>query len=650
MVRIALFCGGRGSASIIREILRVPGLQLHLLVNAYDNGSSTGQLRRYIPGYLGPSDFRKNLSYLLELHSPQQYVLSELLDYRLPVDFDQKNITALICYLQDSTDSDQIPPQLIHYLESIHGDLRQKLNEYLMAFFNYYQAHQDPPFDFKNSSFGNFFFAGAFIKNGQNFDEATRELMRVFQSKTNATLMNVTKGENRYLVGLKEDGELLDDEEKIVNDQSPARLTDIYLINDPLSSKEIEEFGRLSIIDKKIFLESKESPVYLSQEVQDVLLNADIIIYGPGTQFSSLFPSYKTKDLTEAIALSHAQLKIFVMNLTKDHDIQSYSAEGLLDCALKFLGDSSNKQNMITHVLYNEPADNKETIQFENDWPMASGYKNIKIIKGRYSHPVFPAIHNGRSTMKSILDLYDKYNGIIQDELDIYVDLNERSVMANLLIEEFLETDWKQYFNRVRLIMNKGSLKSIKLPEYVTLEEGSFTGIFPEVDIFKDWILHKNSKYLVTITGDGEYRFRDISNSIRILENSSFGAIYGSRNQSRQQYLQSLNAAYGESGFLFYLSRMGASVLSILFALRFRITFSDPLTGFRIYNRSVLKKTFEAVSSKVDFKTPVTLTRHMVKEHIEIAEIPVAYRTFKGFTNMKWRLSRGWKNLMGIFS
>lgn len=60
--RVVLFCGGRGSATIIRALLRQTDVELTLLVNAYDDGLSTGALRDFIPGMLGPSDFRKNLS------------------------------------------------------------------------------------------------------------------------------------------------------------------------------------------------------------------------------------------------------------------------------------------------------------------------------------------------------------------------------------------------------------------------------------------------------------------------------------------------------------------------------------------------------------------------------------------------------------
>ena len=65
-LRVAVFCGGRGATSILRALLRTPGVHLTVLVNAYDDGLSTGRLRGFVPGMLGASDFRKNLARLLE--------------------------------------------------------------------------------------------------------------------------------------------------------------------------------------------------------------------------------------------------------------------------------------------------------------------------------------------------------------------------------------------------------------------------------------------------------------------------------------------------------------------------------------------------------------------------------------------------------
>jgi 2-phospho-L-lactate transferase/gluconeogenesis factor (CofD/UPF0052 family) len=92
---ISLFCGGRGGAALIREIKRISNVELNLLVNAYDDGLSTGALRKLIPGMLGPSDFRKNLTYLIDPHSPIQFALVEILEHRLSAVSNDKIIHSL---------------------------------------------------------------------------------------------------------------------------------------------------------------------------------------------------------------------------------------------------------------------------------------------------------------------------------------------------------------------------------------------------------------------------------------------------------------------------------------------------------------------------------------------------------------------------
>ncbi|HXR24052.1 MAG TPA: hypothetical protein VN742_01735, partial [Candidatus Binataceae bacterium] len=87
---------------------------------------------------------------------------------------------------------------------------------------------------------------------------------------------------------------------------------------------------------------------------------------------------------------------------------------------------------------------------------------------------------------------------------------------------------------------------------------------------------------------------------------------------------------------------------SMLFATRFGVIFSDPMTGFRIYRRSQLEgiENFRTNGARL---TPTTITKLLVRHRIEIAELPVQYRTFTGFTDPHWRLQRGLQNLMGLF-
>ena len=84
MVRVVLFSGGRGSGVLSRQLLKDPRIDLTLAINGYDDGASTGEVRRFLGDSLGPSDFRKNASRLaLELGTcPAAWV--HALDERLP--------------------------------------------------------------------------------------------------------------------------------------------------------------------------------------------------------------------------------------------------------------------------------------------------------------------------------------------------------------------------------------------------------------------------------------------------------------------------------------------------------------------------------------------------------------------------------------
>src|SRR5258708_4288290 len=82
---VVLFSGGSGTQSITEAFLKHPQISLTILINAYDDGHSTGRLRRFIPGMLGPSDVRKNINRLMPKTDQRHDALRFLSDYRLPV-------------------------------------------------------------------------------------------------------------------------------------------------------------------------------------------------------------------------------------------------------------------------------------------------------------------------------------------------------------------------------------------------------------------------------------------------------------------------------------------------------------------------------------------------------------------------------------
>jgi len=83
-LKVVLFSGGSGTQSITEAFLRHPQISLTILINAYDDGHSTGRLRRFVPGMLGPSDVRKNVNRLMPAVERAQKSLKLISDHRLP--------------------------------------------------------------------------------------------------------------------------------------------------------------------------------------------------------------------------------------------------------------------------------------------------------------------------------------------------------------------------------------------------------------------------------------------------------------------------------------------------------------------------------------------------------------------------------------
>src|SRR4051812_45814390 len=100
-INIVLFSGGSGTQSITEAFLRHPQISLKILINPYDDGHSTGRLRRFIPGMLGPSDVRKNINRLMPATERSQKSLQALSDYRLPVGIARAQALALLDRVAD---------------------------------------------------------------------------------------------------------------------------------------------------------------------------------------------------------------------------------------------------------------------------------------------------------------------------------------------------------------------------------------------------------------------------------------------------------------------------------------------------------------------------------------------------------------------
>jgi 2-phospho-L-lactate transferase/gluconeogenesis factor (CofD/UPF0052 family) len=605
--RVVLFCGGRGSATIIRALLRRTDVDLTLIVNAFDDGLSTGALRNFIPGMLGPSDFRKNLSYLFGNYSEAQYALKNLMEYRLPGGTETEKLARF------SAGSDAgLDEPLAGWFAQLQPTTFQRVRTLLTRFFSHAVGGD---FDYRDCSLGNLVFAGAYLQHGQDFNAAAAEVGDLVA--TRARLLNVGTQQNRILVGLKQDGTLLASETEVVGLQSPSPITHLYLLEQPLTIEDRQNLALLDAAGKHAWLSARDTVPFLSKPAAEAIAGADVILYGPGTQHSSLFPSYRIA--AAALNAAPASIKALVMNLDGDHDIQGLSASDVADRSFGYGARA-------THVLLNDDPNRLPAGALSGD-----SYRGATVLRGVFATSARPQVHNGTAVADAVLGLRAHRT---PPSVEIFADILGRSVATDELAEEFLETDWN------------GVTVHLTLNHVTAAGAGSVNlgGLFPETAYFRDWLARGDSDYLVLMTGDGAYRFADVLAIIRLLEQQqSLGGVFGSRTQSRRQFITSVRAAYGENKLLYWLGKAAAFFLSVLFYLRTGVIFSDPLTGLRVFRRSALLGL-----PPVKGDAPLSIVRQLTKGGVEVAELPVLYRTFSGFTDPNWRIRRGLSNLTSL--
>ena len=279
MLNIVLFCGGSGCRSIIRGLLEHEDVNLTLLINGYDDGKSTGRLRRYIPGMLGPSDFRKNIG----ATSTWMYA-SELLNYRGP---DLPNHQAI---------PDKLPKAV-------------KLVEDWLSCFRSYEKWRPTPFDREDCAFGNILIAGAYLAK-RDFNMAVEEVATAFACK--ARVLNITRGENRELLATTVTGNVLHEEEISTGAYSP--------------------------ITKLFFAPKEAANPLIAIKAANTITDADLLVLGPGTLFSSILPSLKTRGIQSAVAASRAKQIVLIQNLIPEPSSFGYDLKDIHSEVERLLG------------------------------------------------------------------------------------------------------------------------------------------------------------------------------------------------------------------------------------------------------------------------------------------------------------------------
>ncbi|HSR07519.1 MAG TPA: 2-phospho-L-lactate transferase CofD family protein, partial [Bryobacteraceae bacterium] len=327
-INVVLFSGGSGTQSITEVLKKHPQISLKILINAYDDGHSTGRLRRFVPGMLGPSDVRKNIGRLMPASERSEKSLALVSDFRLPMGIARAEALDWIDRIVVG-DFALLPGKLAAAFPLLTTWQWRRLSSYLVTFRDYFRQQEEGgrTFDFTDCALGNLYFTGCYLEQGRDFNRAIRAFSECYEVGGDV-LLNITQGENLFLVAQKENGSVLLNEADIVATQDDTKIEDLFLIDADVFLNRIENAGEPSEGWEPLLRSAHRVPG-LNPLAGKALREADVIIYGPGTQHSSLFPSYMTEGVAEAIAANSKADKVFVGNIHRDFDIQGDDASDL---------------------------------------------------------------------------------------------------------------------------------------------------------------------------------------------------------------------------------------------------------------------------------------------------------------------------------
>lgn len=400
MLNVVMFSGGRGTASLIEAFLGYSNCHLIALVNAYDDGRSTGQIRRFF-GMLGPSDIRKTQQSMLSPAHPNFDLYDRIFSFRFPPDIAEAAVRSEMRSFADGRrrtigDVDLPDEGGAAVLQDFAGSFLDGLAAA--------ERERGESFVFADASLMNCLYAGAFLTFGRDFDLTTRFFDRLFEIRGNVLTTNT---ENRKLVAIRENGVVLYSEAEIVELRSNARIRDLFIVDDYPDPRTLDP---MTPGDRLARLETLQTPVQASDAVLRAIADADILVYGPGTQHSSLYPSYMTRGIPEAIAAKRDALKIFVCNIGEDYEIPEYTASELVEGAFRYLARNAaavQRGDLFDYVLANEPANRGNQKYIPNDATDAK--LGIRVISGNLEAPDNPGKHDGPRVAARCMELYRRF-------------------------------------------------------------------------------------------------------------------------------------------------------------------------------------------------------------------------------------------------
>ena len=313
--RVTVFSGGSGSNNLSRGLL-AREQDLTLLLNAYDDGKSTGDIRRNF-NVLGPSDMAKNVLVFIEGKDEN---LDAFLGSRFAKDADPSDLREQV----RSIAIGEMKGELAAALSKVKAEFQDIIREYVRRFWEKledWEVKNDEEYNMADYGLRNIVFTGAFFMHGEDYHQTIRAMLKDFGAAGRVILNNQ---EPVWLIAVTEKGELLNSEAAVVDDFLEQEIVEDFLVASVLTEEEVEGFYALDGVEARIKYISDNFALDIdaTNEAVQSIENAETIVFAPTTFHSSLAPTLTTRGISSALGKSRVP-KILIANLVRERGRQT---------------------------------------------------------------------------------------------------------------------------------------------------------------------------------------------------------------------------------------------------------------------------------------------------------------------------------------
>lgn len=653
-LNLVLFSGGSGTGTIAGALLRQPRIDLTIVINAYDDGHSTGRLRRFIPGMLGPSDVRKNINRLMPLTQERHSALRALSDYRLPANYAFEAGMLAVERASEGLVPD-LPAALLPKLDDLSVGQARTFRKYFRQFLEYAEAEatRGNRFDFDDCALGNILFAGCYLDEERDFNRAIASFSSFFE--ITGRILNVTRGENLFLMASTEDGDFIKGEAELVSREATSAIRELYLVDERLYRDEIEPASTLSREEFERLVRRAARVPEINPEAREAIEAADLIVYGPGTQHSSLLPSYMTEGVGEAIAKNTGTDKVFIANIRRDVDIQQEDAS---DLARKFLRALSRGRqvnlgwnDVVTHFFFQGDETGKvpegyvpfnhEAFEFpmaavtvrdweSNDGKHAGGYVAREL--ARLVQVRLGEVMHGSPDLVSIVVPGINEEGRVQEAL---LRLTAMDFSAFDLGREIIFVDGGSKDRTFEIAQAVPGVKTYQLRNR-----------YGRGAALRHGIERARGDLILFFPADLEYSEDDLYNVVFSIVRNHFKVVFGTRTAKCSDLSSVLKTIYGGNRLAYMVSKYGGMLLSTATLFLYNRYVTDTLTSIKGFDATFLRS-LELQSSGMDLDAEIVAKVCRRQEYI--LEVPVEYRARTKEEGKKSTTRQGIKTLWALF-